>query len=791
MDEDGKIWRNERYEILDDELIGGLSSDRLWNENSEGIRKLFICNQDLIDSAYPTLVKIQQKFRNSFVHKHFAFKNSTLSYAFHSFIYENGDLYERKIIERLLVEGEKSSLMKAVPLLFKRQFDFLYNRLTFFDSHPALSFWYLFWDDVWRNNKDMQIFQGKDELFSPMSPNSLCYRLLPRRELVALLEKNGLCRHNGRRGWLGLRRGYLNTSLLDSLYHMMGTLTLHYAPKEKISDQEQEEIVKEYTAAVNALDLRVLALEEKNVHEASNATVPNANSPVQARERHTSLSAAARPSSSSDASAGVGGGGVRPSSPLPCLSPPYDDDIFANYIQIVDWKDRLQSAPIGMRAMYLRFEENIDELSMPFNSSAAPPPATNQPAALFANTSSPLAPQHSLRFNVMSNGGAANGLLGSQHMALPLRMSSALQTPPLPLPRADAIPRAPISAFRVQKRKGMAAARRAQSVLLRQHSVGSPEADLRIPLPNRFGASPPVPVAVASGAMPARAAHEYFQRHQSMPLQVQHATSTSGGSAGSSASALAMGSSPASQDQLHHSADASVNSNSSNSGSQHFPSSAGAQLSSPHQSQHLQQVALGTSMPPHSMDNVQHLSQQQLHQQQLQQQQQQAAAYFNYQASVNHRGSMPTTNQQHTAMHPDVHPQHMANAIHSFGTNPPIAELKAPLLSNYAAAAAAPAAVAITPQSAPASSPPPRGAVSITHPTGATASASAAYTGSSHTAVRGGTLSNSAYQPLTPHAYQHQHQLQQQQRAGGFFQYNYGGRRVSAKQEFPSLPGTD
>jgi hypothetical protein len=63
-------------------------------------------------------------------------------------------------------------------------------------SHQCVAFWFIFWDDVWTNIKDVPALASHAGVFDPHWPASLPYTPLARPELEAKLSALGLTHAN-------------------------------------------------------------------------------------------------------------------------------------------------------------------------------------------------------------------------------------------------------------------------------------------------------------------------------------------------------------------------------------------------------------------------------------------------------------------------------------------------------------------------------------------------------------------------------------------------------------------
>ena len=135
---------------------------------------------------------------------------ATLSSAFWLHVYD-ADTLPRAGAEYYFMHCETNPVLQKVPERFRAELDFLYNRMAVVRYHPCAAFWFLFFHDVWVNNKDVATAfttPSGEALMDPSKPTALAFTPLPRRDLEAKL---------GAAKLLG-RRSLFTPHILDVLY---------------------------------------------------------------------------------------------------------------------------------------------------------------------------------------------------------------------------------------------------------------------------------------------------------------------------------------------------------------------------------------------------------------------------------------------------------------------------------------------------------------------------------------------------------------------------------------------
>ena len=129
-----------------------------------------------------------------------------MSYSFWVLIYNNHHL-PRDVLENFLNTFEKNPQLHKILKNRKKDFDSLYSRLKYFDSHPSISYWYSFWDDIYEKNAELNKIRKNMHLFDLTSQFAIAYHPVSMKRLkdnlVQLRKKNG--------------KGLFNDKILDKL----------------------------------------------------------------------------------------------------------------------------------------------------------------------------------------------------------------------------------------------------------------------------------------------------------------------------------------------------------------------------------------------------------------------------------------------------------------------------------------------------------------------------------------------------------------------------------------------
>ncbi|KAG4042929.1 hypothetical protein PC123_g21591 [Phytophthora cactorum] len=184
----------------------GLSSTM---DESEQLRTIFEQTKDVWGPGVKELREQQQQYRQELESKH-AEANATLSDAFWYFVYNNPHI-SRQELEFHLKHREGNPQLQSLTETHQSALDSLYLRIKFIHSHPAVTFWFVFWDDVYARNGEMKGIRKCKADFEPLQPTAICYHVMRRPDLESWLCKRRL---------VGNHRLF-HSRLLDLLYSQM------------------------------------------------------------------------------------------------------------------------------------------------------------------------------------------------------------------------------------------------------------------------------------------------------------------------------------------------------------------------------------------------------------------------------------------------------------------------------------------------------------------------------------------------------------------------------------------
>jgi hypothetical protein len=178
-------------------------------EESEQLRVIFDQTEEVWRPGVQALQAEHQAYRQALESKH-RDANATLSDAFWFFVY-NDPHVSRQELEDHLKRREGNPHLQSLVETHQSALDSLYLRMEFIHSHPAVTFWFVFWDDVYARNGEMKRLKKLKGDLDPRQPTAICYHVMRRADLEAWLQERRL---------LGKRRLF-HSRLLDLLYAEM------------------------------------------------------------------------------------------------------------------------------------------------------------------------------------------------------------------------------------------------------------------------------------------------------------------------------------------------------------------------------------------------------------------------------------------------------------------------------------------------------------------------------------------------------------------------------------------
>lgn len=201
--------------VLDGATAFGLRDDFEWTTN---VQRFVHANNGIVESRLSTMQILLEQYRHAF-YTEAREKRNTMSYAFLLDVFEQPVL-EVEQLERMFDQSSCSPLVRQLPQAYPATTRLLLERLNHLNQSPIHRWWFLFWDDLWRQNqKDYIALSKHKRTFSPQFPSSVAWTPLPRDRLEALLKsKEGIWSEGGQKA------AVFHHGLLNKIYFTLDEL---------------------------------------------------------------------------------------------------------------------------------------------------------------------------------------------------------------------------------------------------------------------------------------------------------------------------------------------------------------------------------------------------------------------------------------------------------------------------------------------------------------------------------------------------------------------------------------
>eukprot|EP00033_Pygsuia_biforma_P001991 GCRY01002215.1.p1 GENE.GCRY01002215.1~~GCRY01002215.1.p1 ORF type:complete len:900 (-),score=256.01 GCRY01002215.1:389-3088(-) len=201
----GHSWSNESATIKE----GALGITPAYNLTDNLSRLLTHPeNSGKVTQGLKEVARVEEEYRRNLTQARVK-KLQTLSDGFWYYVYSNPNMSLDQL-NHYLQTVELSAEMKDLPVVHEKGFDFVYARLRYYNSHPALAFWFCLWTDFWERNNCVKFVQEAELVLCEKYPTALCYHVMPQSDLIAFLNKHQLRNESG--------KGKVSDVIIDQLY---------------------------------------------------------------------------------------------------------------------------------------------------------------------------------------------------------------------------------------------------------------------------------------------------------------------------------------------------------------------------------------------------------------------------------------------------------------------------------------------------------------------------------------------------------------------------------------------
>ncbi|KAJ7103568.1 hypothetical protein B0H15DRAFT_812784 [Mycena belliarum] len=192
--------------------IIGLNDDY---ELTPDLARFIALNQDLIPRRLGHIEEIISDYRRHH-RKECRWKSHVLTYRFLTHVYDRPR--EPSGLAESSIQFERDSRVRQLMTGNEAVFQTAYERLEAVSTSRAATWWYIFWDDLWRRNHDTisgLLLHAYD--FDPHYPTSIAYRPLPRAALESFLVQRGMFS----------KRHFFHSGFLNKIYLRLNDTVFH------------------------------------------------------------------------------------------------------------------------------------------------------------------------------------------------------------------------------------------------------------------------------------------------------------------------------------------------------------------------------------------------------------------------------------------------------------------------------------------------------------------------------------------------------------------------------------
>jgi hypothetical protein len=190
-------------------------------EYSPSLQQFFNDNHSIIALRYPQMAQILQNYRIRFYREALE-KRKTMQYAFLTEIFDTPS-YNIDAMEKDFGCSKGNAAVRHLPQRYKAASTMLVQRMAHVRQSHVHQWWYIFWDDFWRqNNGDYLALRSNAQLFSPQYPTSIAYTPMSRISLEELLKsRKGIWKATN------VTKGIIDQGLLNRIYFMIDELAFN------------------------------------------------------------------------------------------------------------------------------------------------------------------------------------------------------------------------------------------------------------------------------------------------------------------------------------------------------------------------------------------------------------------------------------------------------------------------------------------------------------------------------------------------------------------------------------
>lgn len=190
--------------VLVDGTVIGLDDDF---DLTPPLARFLLLNRKIIGERTGAIIKNLEDYRR-YLRRMAQWKRDTLSYRFLVDVYDQ--LNDPDTLTGLIRETESDERVLKLATSRQDAFVAIHERVRIATRSRATTWWFILWDDIWRQNNDaINAMRTHESDFNPRYPGSIAYRPLPRAVLEAFLSQRGMAPASN---------GFITAGFLNKVY---------------------------------------------------------------------------------------------------------------------------------------------------------------------------------------------------------------------------------------------------------------------------------------------------------------------------------------------------------------------------------------------------------------------------------------------------------------------------------------------------------------------------------------------------------------------------------------------
>ena len=115
-------------------------------------------------------------------------ENYSLSWTFWYLVYNN-DMINIDQLRTHFATTEQNPALKNLVDKYEKELTAITEMVTYFNRHPCIGYWYVYWSDVFKMNSDLPGIKNNSDMFNPSVSTSICFKPMGRKETEDYLSK--------------------------------------------------------------------------------------------------------------------------------------------------------------------------------------------------------------------------------------------------------------------------------------------------------------------------------------------------------------------------------------------------------------------------------------------------------------------------------------------------------------------------------------------------------------------------------------------------------------------------